>query len=81
MPYAEPTWLADGYHSPYYTEGHRKFQREMRKFVTEVVYPDAIKCEDNGKRISQEVVDKLGCVLCNIRVAGGALYSRWVPER
>jgi hypothetical protein len=20
VPYAEPTWLADGYHSPYYTE-------------------------------------------------------------
>lgn len=27
----------------------------------EVVYPDAVKCEENGKRISQEVVDKLWC--------------------
>jgi hypothetical protein len=25
----------------------------------EFVYPEAIRCEENGKRISQEVVDKL----------------------
>lgn len=62
VPYAEPTWLAKGYHSPYYTEGHRTFQRAVRKLIMEVVYPDALKCEENGKRISQEVVDKLGWV-------------------
>ena len=28
----------------------------------EVVYPDAIKCEESGKRISQDVVDKLWLV-------------------
>jgi hypothetical protein len=60
VPYAEPTWLAKGYHSPYYTEKHRTFQAAVRKFVMEEVYPDAVKCEENGKRISQEVVDKLG---------------------
>ncbi|KAI0723571.1 acyl-CoA dehydrogenase NM domain-like protein [Earliella scabrosa] len=59
VPYAEPAWLSPGYHSPYYTDGHRRFQKEMRKFFEEVVYPDALKCEENGKRISQEVVDKL----------------------
>ena len=61
VPYAEPAWLSPGYHSPYYTDGHRRFQKEMRKFFEEVVYPDALKCEENGKRISQEVVDKLWC--------------------
>ena len=30
--------------------------------VEEVVYPDAVRCEENGKRISQDVVDKLWCV-------------------
>ncbi|OSX60485.1 hypothetical protein POSPLADRAFT_1183028 [Postia placenta MAD-698-R-SB12] len=59
VPYAEPSWLAKGFFSPFYKEGHKRFQRAMRKFATEVVYPDAIKCEENGKRISQEVVEKL----------------------
>ena len=27
VPYAEPTWLADGYHNPYYTEVRFKLQR------------------------------------------------------
>lgn len=62
VPYAEPSWLSKGYYSPYYTEGHRKFQKAVRKFFTEVIYPEAIKCEENGKRISQDVVDKLWCV-------------------
>ncbi|KDQ65086.1 hypothetical protein JAAARDRAFT_247631 [Jaapia argillacea MUCL 33604] len=59
VPYAEPTWLAAGFHSPYYTDNHKQFQKAMRKFFDEVVKPDALKCEDNGKRISQSVVDKL----------------------
>ena len=32
----------------------------------EVVYPDAIKCEESGKRISQDVVDKLWLVFSAI---------------
>ncbi|KAI0750649.1 acyl-CoA dehydrogenase NM domain-like protein [Daedaleopsis nitida] len=59
VPYAEPAWLSPGYHSPYYTDSHRRFQKVARKFFEEVVLPDAVKCEENGKRISQEVVDKL----------------------
>ncbi|KAI0676711.1 acyl-CoA dehydrogenase NM domain-like protein [Trametes maxima] len=59
VPYAEPAWLLKGFHSPYYNDGHRKFQKAVRKFFEEVVYPDAIKHEEDGKRISQDVVDKL----------------------
>ncbi|KAJ3553957.1 hypothetical protein NM688_g3350 [Phlebia brevispora] len=59
VPYAEPSWLSKGYYSPYYKDSHRRFQKAVRKFVMEVVYPDALRCEDNGKRISQDVVDKL----------------------
>jgi hypothetical protein len=62
IPYAEPSWLTPGFSSPYYHESHRRFQKAMRKFVNEVAFPDAVRCEENGKRISQEVVDKLGCV-------------------
>jgi len=59
VPYAEPSWLSKGYFSAYYTDSHRRFQRAMRKFATEVIQPDAVRCEDNGKRISQDVVDKM----------------------
>ncbi|OBZ71855.1 putative medium-chain specific acyl-CoA dehydrogenase, mitochondrial [Grifola frondosa] len=59
VPYAEPSWLSPGFFSPYYNDSHRKFQQAVRKFVEEVVLPDAVKCEDNGKRISQDVVEKL----------------------
>jgi hypothetical protein len=62
VPYAEPSWITPGFSSPYHNESHRRFQKIMRKLVNEVVLPDAIRCEENGKRISQEVVDKLGCV-------------------
>lgn len=62
VPYAEPSWLRPGFSSPYHNETHRRFQKAMRKLLNEVILPDAIRCEDNGKRISQEVMDKLGCV-------------------
>lgn len=63
VPYAEPSWLADGFRSPYYNEGHRKFQTAVRKFVMEVIYPDSVKCEESGKRIDQSVVDQMWYVL------------------
>lgn len=59
VPYAEPTWLTDGYYSPYYTDNHRQFQKAVRTFLMEVVQPEALRCEDNGKKISQEVIDKM----------------------
>lgn len=59
VPYAEPTWLSNGYHSPYYSENHRKFQTAVRTFFQTVVQPESIKCEDSGQKISQEVVDKM----------------------
>jgi hypothetical protein len=57
VPYAEPTWLAQGFHSPYYNEvyqtvisvltmlkdyqSHRKFQTKIRKFVDEHIAAEA----------------------------------------
>lgn len=57
VPYAEPSWLAKGYHSAYYTENHRKFQRWMREFVDEHVMPDAQLREEDGKFPSRSVID------------------------
>ena len=59
VPFAEPTWLSKGFHSPYYTEGHRRFQRAMRRFVSEVISPEMEKCELSGKYIGKDVVQKM----------------------
>lgn len=45
--------------SPYYSESHKRLQREVRKFVDEVLTPDAQLCEENGKRASKEVLDAM----------------------
>ncbi|TFK40295.1 acyl-CoA dehydrogenase [Crucibulum laeve] len=59
VPYGEPTWLSEGYHSPYYTENHRRFQKACRKFVDEVVTPDANGREDDGKPPSKAVLEAM----------------------
>lgn len=38
VPYAEPSWLATGYHSKYYKQSHRDLQQWMRKHVENVMY-------------------------------------------
>lgn len=60
VPYAEPTWLQQKYHSPYYKEYHHRLQREMRKFVDERVHEVAQRCEANGKRPDVELVQEMG---------------------
>ncbi|KAG7089734.1 hypothetical protein E1B28_011388 [Marasmius oreades] len=59
VPYAEPTWLTDGYYSPYYTDNHRQFRKAVREFVDEYLYPDAQAREEDGKRPDQKVIDKM----------------------
>ncbi|KAJ7494664.1 acyl-CoA dehydrogenase/oxidase [Mycena galericulata] len=64
VPYAEPTWLSQGYHTPYYKDvwqllHHRRFQAAVRKFVDEVVFPDAQARERGGGRSSQNIIDEL----------------------
>ena len=62
VPYAEPTWLSEGYYSPFYTQNHRDFQKAIRKLFMEIIEPESAKREGDGKRISPEVVQKLRCV-------------------
>ncbi|KAF8149866.1 peroxisomal acyl-CoA-dehydrogenase [Crassisporium funariophilum] len=59
VPYAEPSWLSDGYHSPYYTENHKKFQKVVRKFFDEIVTPDAALREEDGKPPSKSVLQAM----------------------
>ncbi|KAL7279033.1 hypothetical protein ACG7TL_006866 [Trametes sanguinea] len=59
VPYAEPTWLSEGFKSPYYKESHRKLQRAMREFVDSVIFPEAQELEPQGKRPSQGVLDRM----------------------
>ena len=64
VPYAEPTWLAQGFYSPYFSDSHRKFQAAMRNFFVDIINPDAQACEENGKRASQSVLTKMAFVSC-----------------
>ncbi|KAJ7104229.1 acyl-CoA dehydrogenase [Mycena belliarum] len=59
VPYAEPTWLSAGFHSPYFNDSHRAFQAAVRKFFEEIILPDAIAREEDGKRPSQAVFDEM----------------------
>ncbi|PAV16666.1 hypothetical protein PNOK_0828600 [Pyrrhoderma noxium] len=59
VPYAEPTWLSEGFHSPYYKQSHRELQKAMRVFVDETIYPDGQAREADGKKPSQDVIDKM----------------------
>ncbi|RXW21046.1 hypothetical protein EST38_g4814 [Candolleomyces aberdarensis] len=62
VPYAEPTWLSTGYHSPFYTDNHRAFQKAVRKFIDEVVTPDARAREEDGKPPSASVIEAMAKV-------------------
>lgn len=64
VPYAESSWLAAGFYSPYYTQNHRRFQKAIRISFMEIIYMEALRCEENGKRLSQEVFDRLRCAIC-----------------
>lgn len=44
-------------------QNHRKFQKAVRKFFDEEVYEDAQAREEDGKRPSQSVIDKMAYVL------------------
>ncbi|PSR72962.1 hypothetical protein PHLCEN_2v11199 [Hermanssonia centrifuga] len=59
VPYAEPSWLSEGYHSAYFKESHRQLQKATRILVDEIVYPDAQAREQDGKRPSQSVFDRM----------------------
>ncbi|KAL4248028.1 acyl-CoA dehydrogenase family protein [Abortiporus biennis] len=59
VPYAEPTWLTKGYHSPYFKESHRALQKAIRQFTDDYVYPDAQAREEDGKRPSLDVIAKM----------------------
>ncbi|KAL5485690.1 hypothetical protein ACEPAI_6731 [Sanghuangporus weigelae] len=59
VPYAEPAWLSEGYHSPYYKKSHRELQKAMRMLVDEIIFEDGQAREADGKRPSQHVIDKM----------------------
>lgn len=60
VPHSEPGWLSEGFSSPYYNDGHRKFQKAMRLFFDQHITPQAREHELTGKRLTQELVDLMG---------------------
>jgi Cytochrome b5-like Heme/Steroid binding domain/Acyl-CoA dehydrogenase, N-terminal domain len=59
VPYAEPTWIAPQFHSPYFNESHRNLQKAVRIFTDEEVTPEAQAKELNGEHISQHLIDRM----------------------
>jgi len=59
VPYAEPTWVSDGYYSPYFKESHRALQKAMRRITDEIITPDALAREEDGKMPSKIVIQAM----------------------
>lgn len=77
MPYAEPTWIREGFKSPYYKDSHRALQKAVREFTDEHVVPDAQLHEKDGKRPTVELIQKMGEIHMNAMVR---YSSRSSPE-
>ncbi|KAF8319271.1 acyl-CoA dehydrogenase [Clavulina sp. PMI_390] len=60
VPYGEPEWLNPKFFSAYYKDSHRKLQKALRAFTNELVIPDALLHEEDGKPPSQSLIDKMG---------------------
>ncbi|KAI1211662.1 acyl-CoA dehydrogenase NM domain-like protein [Annulohypoxylon truncatum] len=73
VPYAEPLWLTPAYKSPYYNDSHRRLQKAMRVFTDTYITPEAQQRELDGKKISQELVDRMSAV--------GMLHMRLGPGK
>ena len=41
------------------TQSHRQLQKAVREFVDNIIFPDAQERELDGKRPSQDVLDKM----------------------
>lgn len=75
VPYAEPTWLSEGFKSPYYRDSHRSLQKAMREFVDAEVREDAQMHERDGKRPTVELVQKMGSPEMNLNAMVSRLSS------
>eukprot|EP01113_Clastostelium_recurvatum_P004594 TRINITY_DN1202_c0_g1_i4.p1 TRINITY_DN1202_c0_g1~~TRINITY_DN1202_c0_g1_i4.p1 ORF type:complete len:512 (+),score=81.31 TRINITY_DN1202_c0_g1_i4:2388-3923(+) len=62
VPYAEPSWLTSSHPSPYFNDGHKRFHAEMRKFFDEEIIPTAAEAEESGKRITDELMQKMASI-------------------
>lgn len=60
VPFAEPSWLSEGYHSPYYKDSHHALQKFMRDFSDKEVFPAAQLHEKTGERPPVELIELCG---------------------
>ncbi|GAA6005841.1 hypothetical protein JCM11491_004030 [Sporobolomyces phaffii] len=76
VPYAEATWIREGFKSPYYKDSHRALQKAVREFTDEHVKPDAQLHEKDGKRPTVELIQKMGEINMNaMRLGPGKLLK------
>lgn len=58
MPFAEPNWMTE-FHSPYYTDSHRKWQKMVRAFVNKEIMPHVSEWEESYT-MPPEIYEKAG---------------------
>lgn len=59
VPFAEPS-AEQGFKSPYYSQSHYAFRRNLRTFIEKELLPNAAAWEEAGKEPSAELFQKLG---------------------
>eukprot|EP00158_Paraphelidium_tribonemae_P003257 Partr_v1_DN25998_c0_g1_i2_m68809 putative acyl-CoA dehydrogenase len=81
VPYAEASVWQSRWHSPFYTDSHRRFKVALRLFFDNVVLPEAREFDALGKAPSQELFEKCGEFgLLASRIGPGAhLEGRSLP--
>lgn len=60
VPYGESSAFREGWHSPYYTEGHKEYRQRVRKFLEEEIKPEALRGDANDDLPSLEINKKIG---------------------
>ena len=57
IPFTEPYWY-QGYHSPYYHDGHKALRAKVRKFVEEEIKPNIDRWIENGEPYPKELHER-----------------------
>eukprot|EP01083_Nonionella_stella_P048489 129583_1 len=74
MPFAEPNWYQE-FNSPYYTESHQQWRRQVREFVDRELIPNVTKWV-NANRMDPKIFAKAG----EAKILAGVVGHHWPSE-
>lgn len=79
VPYAEPSAF-QGFHSPYYSQGHHDFRKAIRAFVQQEIAEEAASFDEPGKAASLEVYKKMGAFGLLAARMGPGPHMKLIPK-